>query len=275
MFDDYEAGRPAEASSSSSNDRRQRRTLRGYVGPAFLALTSLAVVCAFAVLLSNAAASRKTTTTTTMSLKKDDVYGAMGWELPSSLEDEYGMHTFIKTNYLLYSGFAGDMSTSKALPKAKDDPTRTPQTAKGAREAAKEVVATNNYLYIEAFTDPNCASSSFQVRFVTPAMLSHCSTTCPHAHSLSRPSTYIVVHQGFMAFKINTCIPAWMFSSTNQKLWLRNKGEVKETKIITQTDLFSDPTCTTSVSIKVPLQWASFVSCAAHVHCVALSTSSL
>ena len=120
-------------------------------------------------------------------------------------------------------------ATSKATPKAKDDPNRTPQTAKGAREAVKEVVATSNYLYIEAFTDPNCVSSSFQ---------------------------------GFMAFKINTCIPAWMFSSSNQKLWLRNKGEVKETKIITQTDLFSDPTCSTSVSIK-PVNQSNNQACGA------------
>ena len=133
------------------------------------------------------------------------------------MNDPDAMHDFIKTHYLLYSGFSGDMATSKATPKAKDDPNRTPETAKGAREAKKEVIESNNYLYIESFTDPNCVSTSFT---------------------------------GFMAYQINTCTPAWMFSYDEQKLWLKNYGQVKETKIITQTDLYSDDTCSTPVTIK-------------------------
>ena len=179
-----------------------------------LVVMAIAIVCIFVYISSNVFTSA--TVRSTISLTKDEDVVKNRIELPD-INDPDAMHDFIKTHYLLYAGVSEDMATTKAAPKAKDDPNRTPETVKGAREAKKEVIETNNYLYIESFTDPNCISTSFT---------------------------------GFMAYQINTCTPAWMFSYDSQKLWLKNFGQVKETKIITQTDLYSDETCSTPVTIK-------------------------
>ena len=207
MNQDYEAQKFGENEVLRNVSAPSSSTKKGLVLLALVAIGTFAIT---------SYGSSSTTTSTSLgkvsSGVKKDIF-----DLPPDITDPVAMHDFIKNNYLLYSGISGNMATSKTQPKAKDDPNRTPETAKGAREAKKEEIVGNDYLYIEAYTDANCITSSFQ---------------------------------GFMAFKINTCTPAWMFSSDEQRLWLRNQGEVKETKIITQTDLFSDASCTNSVSIK-------------------------
>ena len=207
---DYEAQQEKQVSSTTFPPSRAMVSTQSV-----LVVIAIAIVCAF-VYVSNLHVFTSVGSKGPVSLTKEEDIVRNRMTLPD-INDPDAMHDFIKTNYLLYSGNSLDMATSKAQPKSKDDPNRTPETSKGAREAKKEVIESNNYLYIESFTDPNCISSSFT---------------------------------GFFAFQINTCTPAWMFSYDEQKLWLKNSGQVKETKIITQTDLFSDESCSTPVTIK-------------------------
>ena len=106
----------------------------------------------------------KTTTTTaatTMQAKKTEVTNKARLGLLPDINDPDGLHDYILNNYYLYHGFLGDSANDHSHPKAKDDPTKEPETAKGAREVARTEVMGEQHLFIEAFSDPNCVESRY------------------------------------------------------------------------------------------------------------------
>ena len=102
-----------------------------------------------------------TTTATTMQAKKTEVTNKARLSLLPDINDPDGLHDYILNNYYLYHGFLGDSANDHAHPKAKDDPTKEPETAKGAREVARTEVLGEQHLFIEAFSDPNCVESRY------------------------------------------------------------------------------------------------------------------
>lgn len=100
-----------------------------------------------------------TKTDTTMQSKKSEVTNKARVSLLPDIDDPDGLHDYILNNYYLYHGFLGDSANDHAHPKAKDDPTKEPETAKGAREAVRTEVVGEQHLFIEAFSDPNCIES--------------------------------------------------------------------------------------------------------------------
>jgi hypothetical protein len=107
----------------------------------------------------------KTTTTTSattaMQAKKTEVTNKARLSLLPDINDPDGLHDYILNNYYLYHGFLGDSANDHSHPKAKDDPTKEPETAKGAREAVRTEVVGEQHLFIEAFSDPNCIESRY------------------------------------------------------------------------------------------------------------------
>ena len=105
--------------------------------------------------------TKTTTTATTMQAKKSEVTNKARLALLPDINDPDGLHDYILNNYYLYHGFLGDSANDHSHPKAKDDPTKEPETAKGAREVARTEVLGEQHLFIEAFSDPNCVESRY------------------------------------------------------------------------------------------------------------------